>query len=67
MLAGIFRDYSVELKVEGSGKGDWERARRNAEKELSSGVGFMMALKMTGQVGVSVVKRGKERWTDMGV
>ena len=58
MLARVFRDHSVELKVDGNDKGAWETASQDAERELSSGVGFMMALKMMGRVNVSIVKRG---------
>ena len=67
MLARVFRDHSVELTVDGNDKGAWEKARRHAERELSSGVGFVMALKMMGRVSIRIVKRGEEKGMDMGI
>jgi len=65
MMATIFKDHSVELAVDESqaaGKAAsqslWETARRKAERELSTGVGFLMSLKMKGKVPVRLVKRG---------
>ena len=63
MLARIFSEWNVELAVEGKGEGEeaWNKARKNAEKELTAGVGFNMALKMVGKVDLKIVRRGKER------
>lgn len=69
MIATIFKDYSVELAVNNNGKhetlaersGLWERARRDAERELSTGVGFLLSLKMTGKVPLRLVRRGEAR------
>ena len=61
VLARIFSEWNVELAVEGEGEGEeaWNKARKNAEKELTAGVGFNMALKMTGKVDLKIVRRGK--------
>lgn len=39
----------------------WERARMNAERELSEGVEFRMSLRLKGSVPVVFVGRGEER------
>lgn len=68
VVAAIFKDYGIELRVddsttagEGATRSSWEKAKRNAEKELSDGVGFMMSLKMNGKVPLQLVKRGEEQ------
>lgn len=70
VMATIFKDYSVELLVDDDGQRSdqehrhlmWEIARRNAEHELSNGVGFFTSLKMNGKVPLRLVKRGEERY-----
>ena len=68
VMATIFKDYSVELAVDDSqaaekrvSKSLWEKAKRNAEQELSTGVGFLMSLKMKGKIPLRLVKRGEEQ------
>ena len=73
LIARIFSEYSVELVVEGlvpgankvTKKKEWEKVRANAEYQLSDGVKFEMSLRLTGQVPVTFVKRGKERFADL--
>ena len=64
-MAAIFKDYSVEVVIEGEDVGEreversaWEKAKESAEKD---GVDFLMSLKMSGTVPVLLVKRGQER------
>ncbi|KAL9100072.1 MAG: hypothetical protein Q9163_004513 [Psora crenata] len=69
VLATIFKEYSVELAVDDKQAADgrrvskslWEKTKRSAEKELSTGVGFLMSLKMTGKIPLRLVKRGQEQ------
>ncbi len=68
VMATIFKDYSVELAVDNSqaaekgvSESPWEKAKRNAEQELSAGVGFLMSLKMKGKIPLRLVKRGEEQ------
>ena len=60
MLARIFSEWNMELAVEGEGKEAWNKARKNAERELTARVGFNLALKMVGKVDLKIVRRGKE-------
>ena len=60
MLARIFSEWNIELAVEGEGKEAWDKARKNAEKSLTAGVGFNMALKMIDKVDLKIARRGKE-------
>ena len=73
VIAALFKDYSVELAIddseaakESSGRGLrqslWDDARRKAEQELSTGVGFFLSLKMNGRVPLRLVKRGEEEF-----
>ena len=70
VTAAIFKNYSVELAVEDdrqdltlAEKRDlWEMARRSAERELSTGVGFLLSLKMLGEVPLRLVRRGEEKY-----
>ncbi|KAI4141452.1 MAG: hypothetical protein L6R39_005324 [Caloplaca ligustica] len=71
VMAAIYRDHNVELAVKDDERDyheRWQEARRNAERELSTGVGFLMSLKLKGpneqakltrrtSVGVDVSKR----------
>ncbi|KAL8836470.1 MAG: hypothetical protein Q9170_002903 [Blastenia crenularia] len=60
VLATIYKDHSIELAVkkdERSYNERWQEAREKAEKELSTNVGFLMSLKMRGQVPLRVVSR----------
>lgn len=73
VMAAVFKEYSVELVTDDDGKSaygkgaqtfpssSWEKAKRNAEKELSDGVGFMMSLKMNGKVPLRLVGRESVR------
>lgn len=68
VMATIFKNYSVELAVgdtqenkNGFSKLLWEKVRRDAEQELSTGVGFLMSLKMKGKIPLRLVKRGDEQ------
>ena len=71
VIAALFKDYSVELAIDDSqaaggplGKEArqslWDNARREAEQQLSTGVGFFMSLKMNGKIPLRLVKRGME-------
>ena len=71
VIAALFKDYSVELAIDESqaaggapGKESlqalWDKARSEAEQQLSTGVGFFMSLKMNGKVPLRLVKRGEE-------
>ncbi len=73
VIAALFKDYSVELAIddsraakESSSRGVrqslWDDARRKAEQELSTGVGFFMSLKMNGKIPLRLVKRGEEEF-----
>lgn len=73
VMATIFKDYSVELAIDESkaaeGSTDkevrqslWDTARFKAEQELSTGVGFLMSLKMKGKIPIRLVKRGEEEF-----
>lgn len=73
VMAAIFKDYSVELAINDSqpagrspGRGLrqslWDDARREAEQELSTGVGFLMSLKMNGKIPLRLVQRGEEEF-----
>ena len=69
VMAAIFKNYSVELFVNDSQSTEkgprqslWEEAKRKAEHELSTGVGFLMSLKMEGKIPLQLVKRGEEQW-----
>ncbi|KAL8665783.1 MAG: hypothetical protein Q9202_001905 [Teloschistes flavicans] len=76
VIAVIFRNYSVELAVgtdekektkpQGQGSEElrarWEKERRHAEYELSTGVSFLLSLKMSGNVPLRIVPRGGETW-----
>ena len=68
VMATIFRDYSVELVVDGTRveekkvrKSLWEEAKGNAERELSDGITFFMSLKMNGKIPLRLVRRGEEQ------
>lgn len=74
VMAALFKDYSVELAIDGGqaaggapGNGVrqslWDNARREAERELSTGVGFLMSLKMKGKIPLRLVKRGEEEFS----
>lgn len=54
-ITGLFAGWSVELDVKPGGS--WEDALGVAERELSSGMGFEMALKMRRAVGLKLVRR----------
>lgn len=66
-LATIFKEWSVELAIEGEGGETAEgyaAARRNAAQQLSvDGIGFELALKMMKDVPLRLMKRGQEKWT----
>ena len=69
VMASIFKNYSVELVIDdsqaladGSKRTLWEKAKRDAEQKLSTGVGFLMSLKMKGTIPLRLVKRGEEQW-----
>ena len=70
VLATIFKDYSVKLVVDESRSGHrggqeaWEQARVKAEQQLSTGVEFMMSLKMKESVPLRLVKREEEQLID---
>ena len=65
VVAKVFREYSVELALDDRREGPssnhneipWEEAKARAEHQLSDGVGFVMALKMTSPVPLRFVKR----------
>ena len=60
VLASMFAEYQVELEpVEGEGdeKIGMEKARLRAIKEMSTNVGFIPAIKLTGKVPLRFVKR----------
>lgn len=60
LLAVIFKFYDVDLDVEGKGDAeDHAKARRHAEFELSSGLGFTSSLKMMGIVPLRFTRRSK--------
>ncbi|KAL8917291.1 MAG: hypothetical protein Q9172_005917 [Xanthocarpia lactea] len=62
VLAAIYKEHSIELDVkdgERSYEERWQEARERAEKELSSGVEFLMSLKMKGKVPLRLVPRSK--------
>ena len=70
VIASIFTSYSVELAVDGCSQGMdestrrslWGSARRKADIELSTGVGFLTSLKMKGKVPLRLVKRGAKQF-----
>ncbi|KAL9029721.1 MAG: hypothetical protein Q9196_002072 [Gyalolechia fulgens] len=60
VLATVFKNHSIELAVKNdkrSYKERWQEARERADHELSTNVGFLMSLKMRGQVPLRVVSR----------
>ena len=68
-LAGIFKEYSVELDTsferpdgdrEEGPREAWNEARTKAKKALSDGIGFTVGLEMKGEIPVRLVARGKE-------
>lgn len=68
VMTAILKNYSVESVIDdsktaekGAKKSLWEKAKRNAEQELSDGVGFMVSLKMSGKVPLRLVKRGEKQ------
>ena len=73
LVTHIFTKFSVELAIDGLEpdaseielKTEWLKARANAEYQLSAGVKFDMSLRLTRTVGITFVKRGKERFKDL--
>lgn len=62
VVATIFKEWSVELAVEGDQTSEgYAAAKRNAELQLSS-IELVMALKMINNVPVRLVPRGEEKW-----
>ncbi|KAL8994188.1 MAG: hypothetical protein Q9188_007139 [Gyalolechia gomerana] len=60
VLATVFKNHSIELAVKNDKRSyneRWQEARERADKELSTNVGFLMSLKMRGQVPLRVVSR----------
>ncbi|KAL8719761.1 MAG: hypothetical protein Q9225_003277 [Loekoesia sp. 1 TL-2023] len=72
VIATMFSKYSVELVVKDDPhirsledkRQAWIEARRGAEKKLSTGVEFFLALKMSKDVPLRLVPRGEEQWAD---
>lgn len=63
VMAAIYRDHNVELAVKDDERDyheRWQEARRNAERELSTGVGFLMSLKLKGNVPLRLVPRSRQ-------
>ena len=69
-LATILKNHSVELETEeetvyasnNQHKSTWDKARSEAERKLSDGVGFLLSLKMEAKIPLKLVKRGQEQW-----
>jgi len=56
-MAGIFKEFSVELGVDKEDGAAWAQAKAHAEFELSTGMTFDMSLHMSGEVPLRFVKR----------
>ena len=65
VMASIFKYYTVELATDtdeaAAGGVTSETATSNAERALSDGVDFMMALKMTGKIPLRLLRRNQEQ------
>ena len=68
-LARILKNHSVELAVGADDKDDletkrrkWEAARAHAEYELSGGIIYNMTLRLSGDIPINFVKRGREQF-----
>ena len=61
-LTRMMMTHSVELATHGDRHENWLEAKTQAERELSEGVSFFMALKMNEGVPLRFVKRGHEQW-----
>ena len=73
VVARMFSEYSVELSLDGipQEQGDdargtkrWNKARERVKHQLSADVEFKMSLRMVGMLPLSLVKRGKETFTE---
>ncbi len=68
-MAVIFRDWSIELVVEGEEhmcsdlrRVAWEKSRRVAQRHLKNGMEHYMTMQLKkGLIPVKIVKRGSER------
>lgn len=57
VVARVLKEGSIELVIRNEGEGAWAKARERAVKELSTGVGFKMALELFGKVELSFLPR----------
>lgn len=63
VMAALYKNYSIELAVKDDERDyqeRWQEARQEAEKGLSTGVGFLMSLKMTRDVPLRLVRRSRQ-------
>ena len=60
-MASIFREHTVQLHFDLGPDTSSNNSLKNAQRELSDGVGFLMSLKMDGNVPLKFVKRSEVR------
>ena len=74
VVTRIFKDYTVELALDGTSEEQYDdiqrtqclkKARKMVEHQLSADVGFKMSLRLVGTVPLNLVKRGKETFKDI--
>jgi len=72
-VARLFKDFTVELKVDDLDVGDeaplkrekWGKKRKEVERDMSANVEFYMSLRLATQIPVRFVRRGKETFADL--